>query len=367
MTVKDLLNDANSTFIYGAPKVEGYIFKDSCTLKILAELSKSLGCDSCKKKYSEAPNNEERARQEAAYQKIIDDYNGRGIGIWWNEYRLMIIRNTEIELERLPKCKYYYFCESLQAKLDLILALLNWKYVARNVLFPIIYHYFLVTIVLACLGLLVVIFADSEFKWLVKGFAIVDFILLVLIALRGCKAIQIFTNRRAVVPISITLFEKLLTLTYTAVTLLHFAIAMLVSVLATRETYKEKRTIVIFYIVTAFAHDIYHYLIDILVYLSMPVILLCNAVEYLATRKARAKLCIATFSRCVDEDLKTCHLCKSKIFEHQCVIHLNCNGEHTFHERCLLEICRGIKRCPLCKKPYRIVTEMERIHIGIKE
>eukprot|EP00826_Nyctotherus_ovalis_P010286 TRINITY_DN12728_c0_g3_i12.p1 TRINITY_DN12728_c0_g3~~TRINITY_DN12728_c0_g3_i12.p1 ORF type:complete len:359 (+),score=69.81 TRINITY_DN12728_c0_g3_i12:72-1148(+) len=346
----------------GAPKVEGFPFIESYQLKILAGISKFKGCEFCKKEDTANSENEEFAKAQRHFREIIADYDRRGIGTWWNEQRLEVIKGAEIEFERVPKRKYDYCCEAFQRKFNLTLTLLNWKYIARNVFFPIIYRFFLLAIVLACFASLIIIIADSEFKWLVKGFAIADLFLLVLIALYECRTTQMFISRKRMTAEDMTLPIKLLFFTNSTVILLHLATAITLSVLATRAKYKDKQVIAILYIVTAFLHDVYHYAMDVLVCVCVPFVLVWNLAEYLVRCRACAKPCAAWIGKCVDGGLKKCLVCNDCMAENEELIYLSCDERHVFHKECLIEICREVESCPLCDKPYKIVTGPENVH-----
>eukprot|EP00826_Nyctotherus_ovalis_P010282 TRINITY_DN12728_c0_g1_i1.p1 TRINITY_DN12728_c0_g1~~TRINITY_DN12728_c0_g1_i1.p1 ORF type:complete len:414 (+),score=8.56 TRINITY_DN12728_c0_g1_i1:78-1319(+) len=333
-------------------------FKKKLTL---AETSKFLDCDFCGKEAADATAGEVFEELANYKWKVIDDYNGKEIGTW-NEYRLVVIRSAEIELERIPKRRYDFYSEVLGKKLYLFFEILNFKYVARNVFFPIIYRFFLIAIVLICLASLIVIIADSEFEWLIKGFAIADLVLLVLMALFECNAIKLFTNQL------ITKFGDALSLTAifidgkVVLQVLHLGIAVVVSVLATREKYEEQRVVVILYIVTAFLHDIYRYLVNVLVIVCAPLIFLWFVVEYLVACKLCAGPCVVSLGKCTDDELKVCLVCKDHMIKGEDLVYLSCDEEHVFHKECLTEICREIERCPRSKScSYQIV------HIEIKE
>eukprot|EP00826_Nyctotherus_ovalis_P010289 TRINITY_DN12728_c0_g3_i3.p1 TRINITY_DN12728_c0_g3~~TRINITY_DN12728_c0_g3_i3.p1 ORF type:complete len:360 (+),score=52.37 TRINITY_DN12728_c0_g3_i3:72-1151(+) len=351
----------------GAPKVEGFPFIESYQLKILAGISKFKGCEFCKKEDTANSENEEFAKAQRHFREIIADYDRRGIGTWWNEQRLTTLRNTEIELERIPARRYEYGWEEFQKRVGLSATLFKLKYVAVDALLPIVYRYFLVSIVMICLGTLLIILRESGFEWLLKGFAIIDLFLLVIMLLFESKTIQLFTSRNAPKAGKTILFTRLALYIDTVVQILHLATAIIVSVLATREKYKEERATVILYIVTAFVHDIYHYLAKVLVCLYMLVIVAWRAVEYFVKCKGCAEPCIGLLGKCMDEELKMCHMCKDYMAKGESLVYLSCDEGHVFHKGCLTDICREVECCPLCKEPYKFVTGIGSTHIVVKK
>lgn len=369
MSVRDLLNEINCIFICGAPRVAGTVFEQKFHLRVLAERSKFTGCAFCKKQERLTSSNPEYVEAAKRWKEIETKPINERCGNWWNELRLIVIKNDELELEKISKRKYEYCCERLSAIINSHLILLNWRTIARDVLAPIIYRYYLMAVLITCFVSLIIIVGKSNFEWSVRGLGIADLICMFAIALQECGAIYAFSKPRQMRGPARKI-SGLLGLISLVGVVCHLIIAIVISVLATDSKYEDDRAIVILYIVTAFANDCYHYFMGILFCLNVAFHHVGCAIESLLTGKlcAKNKVFKAVSKKCTEEQPnRKCTICKDVMRKDEDLLSLGCKEEHVFHKECLTEMYKEIQRCPLCKRLYKIDSVIEDIHIDIEK
>eukprot|EP00826_Nyctotherus_ovalis_P050390 TRINITY_DN6167_c0_g1_i8.p1 TRINITY_DN6167_c0_g1~~TRINITY_DN6167_c0_g1_i8.p1 ORF type:complete len:493 (+),score=105.84 TRINITY_DN6167_c0_g1_i8:185-1663(+) len=369
MSTRDILNEVNSIFYTGAPRIPGTIFEQNFHLKVLAERSEFTGCAFCRKQEQLTSSNHEYMEAAKRWKEIESKPVNEGIGNWWNELRLIVIKNDELELERIDKRNYEYCAERTSAKINSHLILLNWRTIARDVLAPIIYRYYLMAVLIACFVSLIIILSKSLFKWSVRALAIVDLICLFIIALQESGAIYAFTKPRQLRG-PLRKVSGVLGLFSLGAVVLHIAMAIAISVLATDDKYEDERTVVVVYIVTAFANDCYHYFMGLLFCLNVGFHYVGCAVEALVTCKLFGKkihsVTLKKYTGAVENAPQTCPICKDNIQKDADLFYLGCNEQHAYHKECLLELYKEVQKCPLCKQPYKINSSIEEIHIDIE-
>jgi len=370
MSTRDILNEVNSIFNCGAPRVTGTVFEEKYHLKILAERTKFTGCAFCGKQEKLTSSNPEYVEAAKRWKEIESKPVNESIGNWWNELRLVVIKNDELELEKIDKRKYEYCCERISAKIHSHLILLNWKTIARDVLAPIIYRYYLITVLIACLVLLIMIINDSDFKWPIRGLGIADLICIFAILLQECGAIYAFSQPRQPRGRARRIFGVVGQISIIAV-VIHLIIVIIILILATNNKYKNDKTVIIVYIITAFANDFYHYIMTVFFCLNVAFHYAGCAIESVVTCKLGNKNKVyAAISKeyegSAGKNSKTCSICKDPMNNNENLLYLTCNEDHVYHKECLTEIYKEMKRCPLCKLLYKIDSPIEDIRIEVR-
>ena len=218
-------------------------------IRILAERSTFSGCTFCEKREMIDPKNPQYLAASTRWKEIENNPINEEMGKWWNELRLSVIKNEERELEQIRSRHYEYCSERASSKFNSELILFNWRTIARHVLAPIIYRYFLVAILLTCFVMVIMILSYSDFEWKVKGICLLDFIAIIIILVQECSAIYAFSRSRQLHGKLRRISALLGTISLICV-VIHLICAIVIGVLAMDSQYKDKRTIVIIYLVT---------------------------------------------------------------------------------------------------------------------
>ena len=179
MTSRDIINYVVNIFERCSPRSPGFLFDEKYRLQMIAEMSAFTGCKFCNKEERASVRNDAYIAICKKWKHIESNEKNEEIGKWWNELRETLIMNEESELEFIKKRNYRLCTHKTAANLTSYLVLLNWKYLARNVMFPIIYRIYCLVLLLICFVVTVLIICNSKFVLIIRFPFFYQFLMLV--------------------------------------------------------------------------------------------------------------------------------------------------------------------------------------------
>ncbi len=362
MSVRQVLETIESIFEFGTPRPSSSLFEERYRLRMLAERSKFTGCSFCRKRDRLDPADAEYVSAFDRWQIALKDNSQEGIGDWWHQLREIVINNEERELVEISKRNYDSCIEKASAVFNSYLIVFNWRSLARHVLAPIIYRFFLMAELIIAYVTLIMICNDSLFPWSVRVPGIIDLVAMSFIAVQETSAIYAFILTRQQRGTAKSLARILGNVALGAV-VSHIILAIIIACEVLKDKYDDRRIEAILYVAFAFGNDFYHYTMGVLFYLNTMFYLLGKAVESLklcifyGSRRKKPKA--AKYDDISGETAKerTCQICKDELRPGEDVYVMACNAEHIYHRECVADLAVVSKKCPMCKAPFEVAID----------
>lgn len=367
MTVRAIFSELTSMFVNGSPRPSGTLFEEDYRLRILAERSQFSGCPFCRIPERTTANNRMFIAALERWKRKETDTTGEGIGQWWHEERLVVIKHSEMEIERIGKRHYPLLVEKYACYFNAYLILLNWRSVARHVLAPIIYRFFLLAFLIGAFVNCTMLASSSYLTWSIRTPAVVDCIAMIVIGLFEAGAIYAFFQSRQLRG-TVRDFSNLLGTADLVAIFAHICCAIAVCCKCAGSNGIDKGTIrtnTILYAVFAFGNDFYHYTMGILFYLNMLLCCIFGTLE----RLLRFQPCIQCIKYKVvpgtytegNMGTETCFICLERFVAGEDVYTFGCNPKHVFHKKCANDLANVDKRCPMCKRHFELPPEESQV------
>eukprot|EP00826_Nyctotherus_ovalis_P012980 TRINITY_DN13465_c0_g1_i2.p1 TRINITY_DN13465_c0_g1~~TRINITY_DN13465_c0_g1_i2.p1 ORF type:complete len:319 (-),score=69.84 TRINITY_DN13465_c0_g1_i2:102-1058(-) len=306
-------------------------------------------------------------RAYSVWRKMEEDTSNEETGHWWHELRSSVIKNEEKELEEIDKREYDSCIEKNCLKFHSRFVLFNWKTLARNVWFPVIYRFFLLPVLLSCFVALIMMLARKSHEWHIVLAAVIDLVAIACIGVQEMNAVAAFLEKRKMKGRRQEVSDLIGNIAFPCI-ILHILCAVFTACTAPKESNPE----LLIYLITAFSNDLYHYCLGLLFYLNILILNLGSFLELVLTCKffAHHKVHKATLNASANLslerialDTRTCHICLEEIRGNESWYSVGCREEDVYHKECLEELYGKVKRCPMCKRKYELPKDVDELGV----